>query len=116
MPPATAGPYSSNTWWISPVPAVTFHATQPWSLAHWDDDTELLRTGLLERAASWLGEARVLEAQVKKWRFAAPVEPWPDPCWVDDELVDPNEGGFYGGWITPDIAGPFKGAPGTWGW
>ena len=27
-----------------------------------------------------------------------------------------QEGGFYGGWITPEIVGPFKGAPGTWGW
>jgi hypothetical protein len=27
-----------------------------------------------------------------------------------------ESGDFYGGWITPDIVGPFKGAPGTWGW
>lgn len=39
-----------------------------------------------------------------------------DECWVDDELVDPNEGGFYGGWITGNVTGPFKGAPGTLGW
>jgi uncharacterized protein (DUF427 family) len=37
-------------------------------------------------------------------------------CWVDDELVEPQPGGFYGGWITPDIVGPFKGEPGTSGW
>jgi predicted NAD/FAD-dependent oxidoreductase len=70
---------------ISAVPAVTFHATQPWSLSHWDDDTETLGALLLERAAPWIGTASIVEAQVKKWRFAAPVEPWPDPCWVDDE-------------------------------
>lgn len=39
-----------------------------------------------------------------------------DECWVDDELVDPNEGDFYGGWITENVTGPFKGAPGTFGW
>lgn len=37
-------------------------------------------------------------------------------CWVDDERVVAQDGNFYGGWITSDIAGPFKGAPGTWGW
>ena len=26
------------------------------------------------------------------------------------------EGGFYGGWVTDDVVGPFKGGPGTWGW
>lgn len=39
-----------------------------------------------------------------------------DACYVDDELVVPQPGGFYGGWITSDIVGPFKGGPGTWGW
>jgi len=39
-----------------------------------------------------------------------------DRCSIDDELVVPQEGGFYGGWITPDLAGPFKGIPGSMGW
>ena len=37
-------------------------------------------------------------------------------CLVDDERVRPQEGGFYGGWVTDDVVGPFKGAPGTLGW
>jgi uncharacterized protein (DUF427 family) len=37
-------------------------------------------------------------------------------CFVDDEPVRPQEGGFYGGWITDDVVGPFKGGAGTWGW
>lgn len=37
-------------------------------------------------------------------------------CRIDDELVRAQEGGFYGGWITDDVVGPFKGAPGTLGW
>jgi uncharacterized protein (DUF427 family) len=36
-----------------------------------------------------------------------------DACYVDDELVTAQEGDFYGGWITREIVGPFKGAPGT---
>ena len=39
-----------------------------------------------------------------------------DACYVDDELVTAQEGDFYGGWITSNIVGPFKGAPGTFGW
>lgn len=37
-------------------------------------------------------------------------------CFVDDERVRPQAGGFYGGWITSDVVGPFKGDPGTQGW
>ncbi|BAZ69276.1 MAG: DUF427 domain-containing protein [Pelatocladus maniniholoensis HA4357-MV3] len=39
-----------------------------------------------------------------------------DACYVNDELVTPQSGDFYGGWITADIVGPFKGGQGTWGW
>ena len=39
-----------------------------------------------------------------------------DEAWLDDERVRVQEGSFYGGWITDDIEGPFKGAPGTLGW
>lgn len=39
-----------------------------------------------------------------------------DRCEVDGETVVPQEGDFYGGWITTRIVGPFKGAPGTMGW
>ena len=44
--------------------------------------------------------------------YAGPM----DSCLVDDEVVTPQPGGFYGGWITADIVGPFKGGPGTSGW
>jgi uncharacterized protein (DUF427 family) len=39
-----------------------------------------------------------------------------DACYVDGERVQPQAGGFYGGWVTDDIVGPFKGQPGTQGW
>jgi len=39
-----------------------------------------------------------------------------DRCTVGGELVTPQEGGFYGGWITSAVVGPFKGGPGTQGW
>jgi uncharacterized protein (DUF427 family) len=39
-----------------------------------------------------------------------------DQCLVDGELVRPQPGNFYGGWITDEVVGPFKGEPGTMGW
>ena len=39
-----------------------------------------------------------------------------DGCFVGGERVVPQPGGFYGGWITTSVAGPFKGGPGSGGW
>jgi uncharacterized protein (DUF427 family) len=39
-----------------------------------------------------------------------------DRAWMDDELVTAQEGDFYGGWVTADLVGPFKGPAGTLGW
>lgn len=39
-----------------------------------------------------------------------------DACWVGEHRVSPQPGRFYGGWITPELVGPFKGAPGTEAW
>jgi uncharacterized protein (DUF427 family) len=39
-----------------------------------------------------------------------------DACCVGDEQVVPQPGGYYGGWITADLVGPFKGVPGSLGW
>jgi uncharacterized protein (DUF427 family) len=39
-----------------------------------------------------------------------------DRCTLDGVEVVPQPGRFYGGWITPEILGPFKGAPGSTGW
>lgn len=63
------------------------------------------------------------------WSYPEPVEAFApvagyfafyagrvDACFVDGIRVEPQEGDFYGGWITPDVVGPFKGGPGTWGW
>ena len=44
--------------------------------------------------------------------YAAPL----DLCSVNGERVRPQPGGFYGGWVTSDLAGPFKGVPGSTGW
>lgn len=63
------------------------------------------------------------------WSYARPTRPFValrdhvsvypsrmDACFLDDERVLAQEGDFYGGWITKDLIGPFKGGPGTRGW
>ena len=44
--------------------------------------------------------------------YAEPME----ACFVDHERVIPQPGNFYGGWVTANIEGPVKGAPGTTHW
>ena len=50
--------------------------------------------------------------------YAGWISFYPDRihCSVDGEVVRPQAGGFYGGWITDEIVGPFKGEPGTSEW
>jgi len=84
----------------------------------------------------WKGMASYLDVRggervepAAAWTYPAPVPAFAalrdhvafypsrmDECLLDDELVGAQEGDFYGGWITADITGPFKGAPGTRGW
>jgi uncharacterized protein (DUF427 family) len=67
-----------------------------------------------ERAAWSYPDPRQSYAAIKDHLafYAGPM----DACTVDGERVEPQPGGFYGGWITADIVGPFKGEPGTTGW
>ena len=44
--------------------------------------------------------------------YAGPMQ----ACFVGDEQVTGQPGGFYGGWITRNLRGPFKGVPGSMGW
>ncbi|TQV70633.1 DUF427 domain-containing protein [Denitrobaculum tricleocarpae] len=73
-----------------------------------------------------VGEAR---SQQAAWNYPETTQPFRkiqgfyafyasrvEACWVGDEQVQSQEGDFYGGWITGNIVGPFKGAPGTRGW
>ena len=73
-----------------------------------------LSVGSAERAAWFYPEpSRGFETLVDRVAvYPAAME----RCTVDGETVIAQEGDFYGGWITANIVGPFKGAPGTWGW
>lgn len=67
---------------ISGIPALTFHANAQWSLEHFDRPQAELESMLRTAAEPWIGEATVMSAQIKKWRFATPRNVWPEPCWV----------------------------------
>ncbi len=69
------------------------------------------------------------EAQNVAWFYPEPTPNFADiqnyvafypsrmeACYIDGEKVQAQPGDFYGGWITNDIVGPFKGSVGTWGW
>jgi len=81
------------------------------------------------RAAYWSLRVGEKEAPEAAWSYPTPTPAFTairdhlafypgrvDACYVDDERVRPQPGGFYGGWITSDVVGPFKGAAGTMGW
>ena len=97
--------------------------------------------GVLRRAegssfCEWKGEAIYYDlhggdriARGAAWGYPAPLAGFGaitgcvavyaarvDACWVGEERVTPQPGGFYGGWVTSAVVGPFKGGPGTAGW
>ncbi len=71
--------------------------------------------GKVARNAAWTyPDPTSAFASIRDWIafYPAPM----DECTVDGEIAKPQPGGFYGGWITRDIVGPFKGESGTTGW
>ncbi|MAE96367.1 MAG: hypothetical protein CL910_17085 [Deltaproteobacteria bacterium] len=101
-----------------------------------DVDLAILETGRRESLCEWKGLARYHDVQVGGRRAvdAAWSYPQPDPsferlrdhlafypgrvdaCYLDDERVRPQPGSFYGGWVSSEIKGPFKGIPGSEDW
>ena len=67
-------------------------------------------------------------AERAAWAYPAPTPPFAEiagwvsfyparvDCLLGDERVEPQPGGFYGGWVTAEVCGPIKGAPGSGGW
>lgn len=97
---------------------------------------EYLRPARGQSFCEWKGAARYYSVQVGErvaesagWYYPQPsgayaalrdaIAFYPgkmDACYVEGERVQPQPGNFYGGWITRDVVGPFKGEPGTMGW
>jgi uncharacterized protein (DUF427 family) len=101
-----------------------------------DVRTDLLQPIDRRTTCEWKGGAHYFDLVVGERRSAAAAWYYPDPlavfeeirvhvafyasrvdrATVDGEAVTPQPGGFYGGWVTRDVVGPFKGEPGTQGW
>jgi uncharacterized protein (DUF427 family) len=101
-----------------------------------DIKLEALQPSPVKTWCEWKGEARYYDilvgnqiAEKAAWFYPNPTPNFSeikdhvafyankmDGCFVGDERVKPQPGAFYGGWITPNIDGPFKGNPGTSGW
>ncbi|HVN50440.1 MAG TPA: DUF427 domain-containing protein [Acidimicrobiales bacterium] len=83
----------------------------------------------------WKGQATYFDVTVgadtvrrAAWSYPSPLPgfeairdhlafyPSPLRCFVDGERATPQPGGFYGGWVTSHVVGPFKGAPGSSHW
>jgi uncharacterized protein (DUF427 family) len=102
---------------------------------------EDVRRDLLEASpdttfCEWKGVARSFAARAGERRVAQVAWSYPEPdegyeairdhfaffpgrvdaCWVGEERVTPQPGDYYGGWITANVKGPFKGRPGTELW
>lgn len=67
-----------------------------------------------ENAAWFYADPTKAFAEIKNYIAFYPTKM--DACYVNDELVQAQAGDFYGGWITSEIVGPFKGGAGTFGW
>jgi uncharacterized protein (DUF427 family) len=107
-----------------------------WYLPREDVRMDLLRPTRRQSTCEFKGQAGYFEIDAggtvrrdAAWTYVRPLPGYEaiagyvafyagsvDEAWVDDHRVMPQAGDFYGGWITPDVTGPFKGGPGTRGW
>ncbi len=107
-----------------------------WYVPPADVRTDLLQPTERRTACEFKGQASYFDVSVEgrerreaAWTYARPLPGYEaiadyisfypgrvDEAWIDDQRVTPQAGDFYGGWITPEITGPFKGGPGTRGW
>ncbi len=100
-----------------------------------DVDTTLLRAAAGTSYCEWKGEARYWDLVTPKaslprvaWSYDSPTQdfaaiagwlafyPHQLDCRVDGQRVRPQGGGFYGGWVTDEVVGPWKGEAGTGSW
>jgi uncharacterized protein (DUF427 family) len=143
-PPVLAGdPREVVVAWHGLEVARTRRAIRVLETAHppsfylpWDDvDRRLLQAASGSSYCEWKGPARYWSLVDGARRVDAVAWSYPQPlasaealagcvafypaqleCSVGGMPVRPQPGGFYGGWITADLAGPFKGEPGSQGW
>ena len=96
---------------LRPVPGKTTYCEWKGSASYFD----VVVGDRVARNAAWTYERPLPGYEAVAGRIAF----YPgrvDAATVDGEPARPQPGGFYGGWVTDDVVGPFKGEPGTDGW
>lgn len=88
-------------------------ATGSRSLCEWKGVAEALSISGIENAAWRYVEMFAAFSELYRW---VAFYPSTVDCYVGDERVTPQPGGYYGGWVTSDLVGPIKGGPGSTGW
>jgi len=63
---------------VSETPALTFHVNGQVSTDRWDDDPAIVIADLLLEAEPWIGDAPIVDVQLKTWKYAGPYTPHPD--------------------------------------
>jgi uncharacterized protein (DUF427 family) len=100
-----------------------------------DINFEFMQSSAHTTWCEWKGQAHYYDAKVgdhvaanAAWVYPDPASPYGEiqdylsfypsrvECYVDGEQVESQAGGFYGGWVTSKVVGPFKGEPGTEYW
>ncbi|MFD6249554.1 DUF427 domain-containing protein [Streptomyces roseolus] len=94
---------------LRPRPGRT-HCEWKGTASYWD----VVADDVVVPGAAWSYEQPLAPYEALRGRLA--FYPSAVRCTVDGEVVVAQEGDFYGGWITPEIEGPFKGGLGTWDW
>ncbi|MFF3595599.1 DUF427 domain-containing protein [Kitasatospora indigofera] len=133
-----------EVWFGGRLVASTRHAVRVLETSHppvyylpaADVATELLTPAGAVSYCEWKGQARYWDLGVGDRRAPESAWSYPEPlpgyreiremfafypgrmdrCTVDGETVRAQEGDFYGGWITAEITGPYKGGPSTTAW
>lgn len=96
---------------LMPVPHYRTFCEFKGSAMYWDIQVE----GRMTRKAAWSYPAPSPGFEAIRDHLAFYVSRV-DACFVDEEQAQAQAGDFYGGWITSEIVGPFKGGMGTFGW
>ena len=111
-------------YYIAPddIVAGALRATDDFSICEWKGAAiyyDVLSNGKVALAAAWAYLDPLTDLGCGYERLAGYVAFYVakmDACYLGDERVRPQPGGFYGGWVTDALAGPIKGEPGSGGW
>jgi len=102
--------------------AAALQRTEKWTVCEWKGAAyayDVMAGGRTVREGAWsylepLTDLGMGYERIAGW-FAFYASRM-DACWLGEERVRPQPGGFYGGWVTANLTGPIKGEPGTEGW